>query len=148
TMRSAQSIREGVQNPPALASSNPPDSPLQIELVSKTAEYKLVPSSGSAFNRTPTQVDLELLIRNIGSREVVVELDSLLGLFLVGPGAINESWSVQIGEEDKEKNETHLAPNQCCRIPITSFSRRGANSSWLLPGEYSIYAEYFTRRTY
>jgi WD40 repeat protein len=142
----------GAGPPPVAPHSDPPDSAMQAELIARRASYVLdlrghTPQelndqiTRSDFPPAP-RVDLEVRLRNRGTKPVTISAYDNPEIILVGTGAVNLRF---IGPSFPQQRLDHvtLAPGQDCSIPVRNlnFSHEAA-SYWLLPGDYQAYAHY------
>jgi outer membrane protein assembly factor BamB len=143
---------------PADAQSEPPDVPLQAELIARQDRYvldlgKLTPEEFSAMPDftipSKPRVDLEFRVRNTGKQPITFFPDLDPTTFLAGAGALNITWPCQtfVGfPSDKPfPKPVTLGPGQRYSVRVTELQlfRSGSQCLWILPGEYSVYASCF-----
>jgi WD40 repeat protein len=148
-VRSVADVVAHAKTPPEPIESDPPNAPLHLELVSKSPHYKFTNTLAENGGQSPIRVDMELLVRNVGSTELSLCTCGLSDVFLLGSGAKNERYETCVGESQdgdlvgaEKKADVQppkLAPGQCHRIPLREFKRSGADSRWTEPGEYFVY---------
>jgi hypothetical protein len=134
----------------------PASMPLEAKLTSEKDSYPLnldgkTPEEFAKYFRgdklpPSPKVDLVLTLRNAGTKPLAINPDFLVGLYLIGDGAVNHPWEpyqtvFQLGDEPKKVT---LEPGKTYQIPIRSLARDHSRQSyWLLPGEYTLHAGVF-----
>lgn len=132
---------------PAWPLSDPPDVPLQAELVNRQDHYVLnldgvgpEEFSRTIWSRVPPTVDLEFRLTNTGKKSITFPVDLRPSVFITGPGALNIRPRSFRLIANRELSETMtLAAGQTHAIPA-HLSKLNGMSHWLLPGEYAIHA--------
>lgn len=150
-IRDLEQFLAGSVRRPAYALSDPPDVPLQAELISKRDQYVLDLGGltteefsrmlGASHVQGP-EVDLELRFRNTGKESVKFrpDVDAYVD-HLAGAGAMNVQWRGQFNFRPQPGPEPIcLAPGESYSVRITKMSQFFAHSYWVLPGEYQIFA--------
>jgi hypothetical protein len=108
------------------------------------ANKRIVACPEYAFRSRP-RVDLEFRVRNTGKQAFTFYLYLDPSTFLAGPGAMNIYWPCQTGigpgfGGDPVKPIT-LKPGEKYSVRVTNLTfGSGSECLWVLPGEYSIYA--------
>jgi WD40 repeat protein len=133
---------------------DPPAPGLEAKLTSKQEAYTLALGGKTADefarqlgrgNLPPaTKVDLVLTLRNTTSKPMTIDGDVSVSLYLTGHGAMNHPEEVVQTEgrvPGEERKKVVIAPGKSHDIPVRALKHGyGAQSHWLLPGEYSIHA--------
>lgn len=146
-VREMADVLSNAKQPPTPEQSDPPGVPLQLEMVSKKSEYVLDLAvdvrDGPGSRSEASKVDMELVIRNTGATDVELEYLGTPILYLFGDGAINWHVECQTALDDLPPPVPTLSPGQVHRLPVEKLAGTCANSYWLLPGTYTVYAEWY-----
>ena len=148
-IRDLADVLANAKSPTIPEFSEPAGVPLRLELISKKSEYLLDRNAATVSpneQETPTRVEMELIIRNTGTADIKLESLGTPDLFVFGDGAINRRVECQTGLlEDLPPEPPKLAPGQVHRVPVQNLNGECASSHWLLPGRYSVYAEWYIK---
>lgn len=147
---------------PASPATDPPDAPLQAELIARQDTYTLdlegdTPEDFSAripfaerFPEGP-QVDLLIRLRNTGNENITLrDPRGWWVLSLAGPGALYHAEEARQtgvvsgpdGAGSERPGPVTLAPGESHTIPIAELNPEGF-AFWILPGEYRIAGTYW-----
>jgi WD40 repeat protein len=151
TLRETAAVLACSEKAPQLAWADPPNVPLEAELIARQGTYTLdlegdSPEDfsarlqfGEGYPETP-DVDLLLKLRNTGKEAIRIREPIMQPLLhLVGPGALSRlDDRRQTGPSPREgPGPRTLAPGESFTSAVSELSWYGF-AFWILPGEYSI----------